>query len=108
MLQIGFGGNNWLSNFKTMYQTAHRKNHRKALSRTLAILRKRQEVRREYLANKLGLSLSSMDKLEQGVTYLRFTDVYILCKALGVEIKDLIVLYEMELEKVSSPCESDK
>ncbi len=64
------------------------------------LLRKRKDVRRAYLAKKIGISLSSMDKIEQGVTYLGFIDVYILCKTLGVDLHEFCVLFELELEKI--------
>lgn len=86
-----------------MYPKTIRKDHRKPLSRALMLLRKRKDFRRDYLAKKIGLSLSSMDKMEQGVTYLRFIDVFILCKALGVDLHELGVLFERELENVTLP-----
>lgn len=83
-----------------MHPKSIRKDHRKPLSRALMLLRKRKDFRRDYLAIKIGLSLSSMDKIEQGVTYLRFIDVYMLCKTLGVDLHELGVLFELELEKL--------
>jgi hypothetical protein len=41
-----------------------------------------------------------MDKIEQGVTYLRFIDVYMLCKTLGVDLHELGLLFELEMEKL--------
>jgi transcriptional regulator with XRE-family HTH domain len=84
-----------------MHPKTIRKDHRKPLSRALMLLRKRKDFRRDYLAIKIGISLSSMDKIEQGVTYLRFIDVYMLCKALGVDLHELSVLFERELESVT-------
>lgn len=90
-----------------MHPKTIRQNHRKPLSRTIMLLRKREDLKRDYLAKKIGLSLSSMDKMEQGVTYLRFIDVYMLCKTLGVDLQELSVLFEKELENVTLPHESN-
>ncbi len=96
-----------LPNYKFMHPKTIRKDHRKPLSRALMLLRKRKDFRRDYLAKKIGLSLASMDKIEQGVTYLRFIDVYMLCKTLGVDLQELGVLFEKELENVILSHESN-
>jgi DNA-binding Xre family transcriptional regulator len=76
---------------------------RLALARTLSILRITKDFKREYLAEKIGFSCASIDKLEQGVTNARFADVVIICKALDVELRDFHELYERELQKLSPP-----
>ena len=90
-----------------MHPKTIRKDHRKPLSRALMLLRKRKDFRRDYLAKKIGLSLASMDKIEQGVTYLRFIDVFMLCKTLGVDLHELSVVLERELENVTLPHEGN-
>ena len=85
-----------------------RKNQRLAFARALSILRITKDYKREYIAEKIGLSCASIDKLEQGVTSARFADVVIICKALEVDVEEFVCLYEKELLKLSPPPRSRK
>jgi len=70
---------------------------KKALSATLYKLRISKNYNRTYLATKLGVSKSAIDKMEQGVNHLRFCDVYRLCKALEVSTAEFMDEFEQQL-----------
>ena len=86
-----------------MNHITHYKNQRLALAKTLTNFRKKSNIKRSYLASKIGLSLGSIDKMEQGITCVRFTDVETICNVLEVDINDFVLAYKSELVKLTPP-----
>ncbi len=86
-----------------MPENRMRLNQRTAFARALSLLRNKKGYKREYLAQKICLSASSIDKMEQGKTSARFADAIIICKALEVELTEFVILYEKELQKLTPP-----
>ncbi len=84
------------------------KNHKrtieqKALARVICTIRKTKQLKREFLADVLTLSVGSIDKMEQGKTHLRFTDAIRFCDALQIDTQEFIHHYKKELLKLSPP-----
>lgn len=86
-----------------MHPTNNRTIEQKALARVICTLRKANNLKREYLAEILSLSVGSIDKMEQGKTHIRFTDVVRLCEALHLDAGKLVDAYNSELVKLSTP-----
>ena len=84
-----------------MKNITHYKNQRIALANTLSNFRRKSNFKRSYLASKIGLSVASIDKMEQGFTCLRFTDVETICTVLEVDMNEFVLAYKSELAKFS-------
>ncbi len=72
-----------------------------ALARAICNIRKTNQLKREFLAEILALSVGSIDKIEQGKTHLRFTDAIRLCEVLELDLQHLVQAYRQELMKLS-------
>jgi transcriptional regulator with XRE-family HTH domain len=84
-----------------MYQTNNRIIEQKALAKVICNIRKTNHLKREYLAELLNLSVGSIDKIEQGKTHLRFTDVMRLCDGLRISIIVVADAYKQALIDLS-------
>jgi transcriptional regulator with XRE-family HTH domain len=72
-----------------------------ALANAIRFLRLKYNVKRQWLASVLGISVSSYEKFEQGTTRLRFTDVLTICEVLGAGMDELMEHYHREIKKLS-------
>ncbi len=80
----------------------HNQQHiKKALARTLYHYRLARNLKREYVAQALGVSKSTIDKMEQGAHPLRFADVHNYCCALQVPFASFLADYQNELNRLS-------
>ena len=73
-----------------------------ALAKVICSIRKANNLKREYIAEILSLSVGSIDKIEQGKTHLRFTDVIRLCEVLHLDITAVSEAYKQALIDLSS------
>ena len=77
--------------------------HRIALAKTIRKFRLMNNVKRQYIAACLNVSVSSIDKMEQSITHPNFGQVYLLCKALNTSMQDFTIVFENELNKLAPP-----
>lgn len=80
---------------KNHYNT--RSHQKQALANAMRFLRLKYNVKRQWLANEIGLSVAGYEKVEQGLTQLRFTDAVTFCKALGTTVDELMEHYQREM-----------
>lgn len=85
-----------------MHSTYNRIIEQKALAKVICSIRKSSNLKREYVAEILSLSVGSIDKIEQGKTHLRFTDVIRLCEVLHLDINKVVQAYKQALIDISS------
>jgi transcriptional regulator with XRE-family HTH domain len=64
-------------------------------------LRRRQNVKRHYLAVQLGVSVAAIDKMEQAVTHPNFGQVFLLTKAMGITMHEFADAFEQELVRIT-------
>jgi transcriptional regulator with XRE-family HTH domain len=76
---------------------------KKALAHTIFYFRRQTNVKRSYLATRLGVSLATIDKIEQAVTHPGFGQVYLLCQAMQISLADFTLVFEQQLEKFTPP-----
>jgi DNA-binding XRE family transcriptional regulator len=77
-----------------------KKANQQALASTIYFLRRRYNIKRQYLAKALGVSTATIDKMEQGKICPRFTDVFDLCQAIGASLEELATVYESERRRL--------
>jgi len=83
-----------------MKNASHKqKDQRLALANALRFLRLKYNVKRQWLANALEISVPSYEKIEQGMIRARFTDVVTICEELGAGLDELMEHYQRELKK---------
>lgn len=85
-----------------MHLTYNRIIEQKALAKVICNIRKSSNLKREYVAEILSLSVGSIDKMEQGKTHLRFTDMVRLCEVLHLDINKVVQAYKQALFDLSS------
>jgi transcriptional regulator with XRE-family HTH domain len=96
-------GNFTLPNFKCMFLKTTRTKQCIALGKAIKQLRITHNFKHEYIADQIGLSVSSLYKMEQGLTCVRFTDMHKIGRGLKISLDEIGLLYEKELEKMSPP-----
>lgn len=90
-----------------MHSKSLRLNQRIALAKVIIIICNRHNLKLEYIAHQIGLSVSSLYKMEQGHTCIRFTDMYKIGKASKMSLDEIGLLYERELEKMPPSPENE-
>jgi transcriptional regulator with XRE-family HTH domain len=76
------------------------RHRQQALAKALRFLRLKNNVKRQWLANVLGISVPAYEKIEQGTTRARFIEVVIICEALGASMAELLEHYQREMKKM--------
>jgi transcriptional regulator with XRE-family HTH domain len=74
-----------------------------ALAKTITKFRRRQNLKRKFLADKLGVSLSAIDKMEQAVSNPSFSKMYLLSVAMDISFQEFAETFEIEWKKIPSP-----
>ncbi len=72
----------------------------KALGKAIKQLRIIHNFKPEYIAIHMGLSVSSLYKMEKGLTCVRFSDIHKISKGFKISLDEIGLLYERELEKM--------
>ena len=73
----------------------------KALANAIKSVRIQCQLRRQYVAEKLKLSVSAIDKIEQGKVAIRPLDAMMICEISGTNLSTLEELYNLELSKLT-------
>ena len=79
----------------------------KALEKVIKQLRIIHNFKPEYIAIQMGLSVSSLYKMEKGLTCVRFTDMHKIGRGLKISLDEIGLLYEKEWEKLPPPAENE-
>lgn len=74
---------------------------KQALANTIYGFRRTKALKREYLAEILGVTKSAIDKYEQGINSPRFLDIYAICKSLEILPTEFFTKFELELTRLS-------
>ena len=78
-----------------------------ALGKVIKHLRITHNFKPEYIAHQIGLSVSSLHKVEKGLTCVRFSDIHKISRGLKITLDEIGLLYEKELEKLPPPAENE-
>ena len=74
-----------------------------ALAKSITYFRRRKNMKRQYIASQLGMSVAAIDKMEQAITHPNYGQVYLLCNALNITMAEFATVFERELEKITPP-----
>jgi len=82
-----------------MNKNKHTQHTQLAFAKTLKKIRHQSNLKREYLASELKVSLSKIDKMEQGNVSIKLSDVHLICQAMKIQMCDFLSCYEEEYNK---------
>ncbi len=75
----------------------------KAIAYAIKSIRIQSGIKRQFVAQSLDLSVSAIDKIEQGKVPLRLLDAMIFCELSGINLSTLEEAYNRELSKITPP-----